>query len=444
MKRRDLRTALRRSGCYLYSSTREATRRENFVPQSIQIHKYENGLVLLAEDMEWLESAAFSIAVPGGCARDPHHLLGLSSLSCEMLQRGCGDRDSHQFVNDLENLGVDSSASVSTVHASYGGAMTADKLEQALAIYADLMMRPHLPQDQLDDARQVCFQEIRALDDDLPQQVRLELRRRSYGDPFGRNSLGTFDSVKAITDADVRRHYETTYSPQGAILSVAGKIDFARLRDTVGELFQDWTPQPTPAFEEIPGDRSSTHIQHDSTQMHIGVAYPSVPYSNPKYYQARAAVGVLSDGMSSRLFTEVRENRGLCYSVYATCQTLLDRGCILCYAGTTTERAQETLDVLMGELQRLPAGIQQDELDRLKARLKSALIMQQESSASRCGSMAADWYLLGRVQKLDELKRIVDELTCDSVNAYLAEHPPADFTIVTLGQNKLELPVGIS
>mgnify|MGYP001818454310 CR=1 FL=1 len=110
------------------------------MPQSIQIHQYENGLVLLAENMEWLESAAFSIAVPAGCARDPHQLLGLANLTGEMLQRGCGGRDSHQFVNDLENLGVDHSASVSTVHASYGGATTADKLDQALSIYADLMM----------------------------------------------------------------------------------------------------------------------------------------------------------------------------------------------------------------------------------------------------------------------------------------------------------------
>ncbi len=414
------------------------------VPQSIRIHEYDNGLVLLAEQMEWLESAAFSIAVPGGCARDPGHRLGLANLVCEMVQRGCGERDSRQFVNDLENLGVDHSASVSTVHASYGGATTADKLEQALAIYADLMMRPHLPEQQLDDARQVCFQEIRALDDDLPQQVRLELRRRSYGEPFGRNSLGTFDSVSQITAADVRRHYQQAYSPRGAILSVAGKIEFERLRDVVGQLFQQWVPQPAPAYDETPAEHVSTHIQHESSQMHIGVAFPSVPYRHPDYYQARAAIGVLSDGMSSRLFTEIRENRGLCYAVYATCQTLLDRGCVLCYAGTTTNRAQETLDLLIGELRRLPEGIRPDELNRLKARLKSALIMQQESSASRCGSMAADWYLLGRVQRLDELKQVVDDLTCESVNTYLEAHPPAELIIVTLGQSKLELPVGIS
>ena len=119
-------------------------------------------------------------------------------------------------------------------------------------------------------------------------------------------------------------------------------------------------------------------------------------------------MGVLSDGMSSRLFTEVREKRGLCYTVYASCHSLKDRGSVICYAGTTTERAQETLDVMFAELVRLEQGIQPDELHRLKARIKSSLIMQQESSTSRSGSIAADWYYLNRVRTLDELGAIID------------------------------------
>jgi predicted Zn-dependent peptidase len=160
--------------------------------------------------------------------------------------------------------------------------------------------------------------------------------------------------------------------------------------------------------------------------------------------QARGAVGVLSDGMSSRLFTEIRENRGLVYAVSAACHSLHDRGSVLCYAGTTTERAQETLDVLTAELLRLADGIQEDELKRLKARIKSALIMQQESSTSRSRSIAFDWYHLGRIRSLDEVGGLVDGLTCESINAYLAEHPPQDMAAVTLGEKPLETPLGIS
>ena len=106
-----------------------------------------------------------------------------------------------------------------------------------------------------------------------------------------------------------------------------------------------------------------------------------MPYRHPDYFQAWGAVGVLSGGMSARLFTEVRERRGLCYSVYASYHTLRDRGGVFCYAGTSAERRQETLDVTLGELVRLAQGIEEHELDRLKARIKSALIMQQESSS---------------------------------------------------------------
>jgi len=170
------------------------------------------------------------------------------------------------------------------------------------------------------------------------------------------------------------------------------------------------------------------------------VAYDSVAYRDPDYFEAWGAVGVLSGGMSSRLFTEVREKRGLCYTVYATQATLKDRGAVLCYSGTTAERAQETLDVMLGELKRLSAGIEQHELTRLKARIKSGLIMQQESSSSRSSSMARDWYLLGRVRTLDEVSKLVDGLSAESINAYLKQHPPGDFTIVTLGRNTLEVP----
>jgi predicted Zn-dependent peptidase len=152
----------------------------------------------------------------------------------------------------------------------------------------------------------------------------------------------------------------------------------------------------------------------------------------------------MSDGMGSRLFTEVREKRGLCYSVAASCHTLKDRGSVLCYAGTTTDRAQETLDVLVAELRQLSQGIHADELARLKARIKSSLIMQQESSTSRSGSIAGDWYYLGRVRTLDELAAIIDGLTCESINRYLAANPPSDLRYVTMGQRALEIPDGIS
>lgn len=412
--------------------------------QIIYTQQFDNGLVLLAEQMEWLESAAFSLLLPAGSSRDPTDLAGLSNFASEMVQRGCGTRDSRQFVTELELLGADTSASVTNAHAHFGGAMPAESLHETLAIYADVVRRPLLPADQFEDARQVCLQEIRSVEDDLAQKVFQELRLLVYGVPFGRPPQGTSEAVERLQPADLQGFLQQNYRPDGAILSVAGNIDWPRLCEHVGRLFADWPSQPLP--EPVPqlSAERLRHLPHDSSQTHIAVAFPCVPYSHPDYFQARGAVGVLSDGMSSRLFTEVRENRGLCYAVYATCHSLRDRGSVLCYAGTSTERAQETLEVLLSELVRLGRGIEADELDRLKAKIKSSLIMQQESSPSRSSSLAADWYHLGRAQTLEELGAIIDALSCDSINRYLAANPPGDFKIVTLGAKELEARLGIS
>src|SRR5206468_592403 len=146
-----------------------------------------------------------------------------------------------------------------------------------------------------------------------------------------------------------------------------------------------------------------------------------------EYYAALGAVNVLSGGMSSRLFTEVREKRGLCYSVWASYQTFKDRAAVLCYAGTSTERAQETLDVTLAELQRLKKGIEVEEVERVQAGLKSSLIMQEESTSSRAGSLASDWYYLGRVRSFDEIKAGIDSLTPKRLLEHVRRHPAKDF-----------------
>jgi predicted Zn-dependent peptidase len=414
------------------------------VTQPIFSHTYDNGLVLVAEPMMSLESAAFTFLVPAGCALDPEDRLGLSSFTCEMGLRGSGSRDSRQFVQDLENLGVERGESVSTSHTSFSGASLAKNLLPALSIFADLLRRPLFPREELEAARLVLLQELSAIEDEPGQKVMLELRRHQYPEPWGRSSHGEVAALESIGLAHIREYFDRHYHPNGTILGVAGHFDWRQLKDQVGRLFDDWAPRNA---IEPPTGRSLAkrdHISHESNQTQIGIGFESLPYRHPDYFQAWGAIGVLSGGMSSRLFTEVREKRGLCYSVYATMHTLRDRGSVLCYAGTSAERAQETLDVTMAELINLAEGIRLDELSRLKARIKSSLIMQQESSSARSGAIARDWYHLGRVRTLDELGRLLDALSCESINAFLGDHPPRDFTVVTLGPQPLEVPLGIS
>ncbi|HEY1598520.1 MAG TPA: pitrilysin family protein [Pirellulales bacterium] len=410
----------------------------------ILAHTFENGLVLLGEPIAGVESAAFTMRVPAGTAYEPDKFAGLSTLTCELALRGAGDRDSRKFVTDLDNLGVERDASVSDAHTSFSVATLARNLAPALAIYADLVRRPRFPADQLPAARAVVLGELNSIEDDPAQKVMLELRRRHFPTPWGRPSQGRVESVEAIELANIRGHFAGNYRPNGAIIGVAGNFEWSQVRDHIGKLYGDWAAQPV----EEPGvgkpGKQHEHLEQDANQTQIGIAYASVPYSDANYFQAWGSVGVLSGGMSSRLFTEVREKRGLCYSVYATHQSLRDRAGVLCYAGTSSERAQETLDVTLGELVRLREGIQTEELGRLKARIKSALVMQQESTSARSAAIARDWYYLGRVRTLDEVAALVDGLSRESINAYLAEHPPNNFTLVTLGPEPLEVPVGVS
>ena len=412
--------------------------------QPILSHTFKNGLVLVAEPMMSLESAAFTFLLPAGCAYEANHQRGLASLTCEMALRGSGSRDSRKFIQDLENLGVERGESVSNSHASFSGATLAGNLLPALDIFADLVRRPHFPEDQLEPARLTALQELSAIEDEPSQKVMLELRKHQYPDPWGRSSNGEAKAIESIVVSDIQQYFARHYQPRGAILGVAGNVDWERLKAHVEGLFEDWAPQDLPVAKLGEALSNRAHIEHESNQTQIGIGFESLPYRHPDYFQACGAVGVLSGGMSSRLFTEVREKRGLCYSVYATMHTLRDRGSVLCYAGTSAERAQETLDVTLSELVNLAKGIHEGELSRLKARIKSSMIMQQESSVSRSGSIARDWYHLGQVRTLDELSRIIDALSCESINAYLAAHPPGNFNVVTLGPQPLEVNLGVS
>jgi predicted Zn-dependent peptidase len=180
-------------------------------------------------------------------------------------------------------------------------------------------------------------------------------------------------------------------------------------------------------------------VGQETSQEQIGVAYPTAGLGQEGYYDARMAVEVLSGGMASRLFTEVREKHGLVYTVRAVQQSVKGAGFVLAYAGTTPERCQKTVDVLLGELCRLAEGVTDEELARARTGLLSALIMQGESTRSRASTLARDQYLLGRVRTLSEIRQAVEAVTTESIWLYLRDHPPADFTVVTLGPLNLEL-----
>ncbi len=407
-------------------------------------HHLDNGMVLLGEPSGAFESVAFQFLLPGGCGFESPDASGLASLTCEQVLRGAGARDSRQFVTDLESLGVERHESVGIVQASFSASLLAEHLPATLDIYADLLRRPQMPESQLDSSKAVCLQEIAGIRDEPSHLLMTELRRRYYPDPWGRPTHGDEEVIENLSAGDTVEFFRERYQPRGTILSVAGKFDWDKFVEQAERLFGDWVPTAEP--DPTTADRVDVdmHMPYESTQSHIAIAFPTVPYPHPRYFEAWAAVGVLSSGMSSRLFTEVREKRGLCYTVYASLQTQRERAAVFCYAGTTNERAQETLDVTHGELLRLAKGIEPGELSRLKARIKSGLIMQQESTSARASSLGRDWYLLGRMRPIEEVAARIDALDANAINGFLDENPPADFVAMTLGPQPLSMPKGVA
>lgn len=399
-----------------------------------------NGLTVLVQSMPWQRTAAFSLCLRGGVQSEPEHLGGLSGLVCEMVQRGAGGYSSRDLVAVQDNFGIDRSSGVNAAMVAFSAAMPAESLEEAIKIYADVVRRPHLPQDQLDDVRMMSIQELHAMEDEPTHRVMRRLRELHYGEKLGRSIYGTEPGIEAITQDDVRHYYTANYHAGGGILAVAGNVDVATVVKWATAAFGDWKTGPVSALDPPAGKSTYEHIESASSQTHIGFAFESIPYGHADYFKMRAGVGILSDGMSSRLFDRVREQRGLCYTVTASCHSMKNAGGVFGYAGTTPERAQETLDVTLGEIEHLIDDLQPGELERWQVRIQSSLIMEQESSASRASSLASDQYQIDRAMTTEELESVIESLTLDQVRDYWIANPAQRYRIVTLGPDPLSPP----
>jgi predicted Zn-dependent peptidase len=407
------------------------------VAQEVYQHTFPNGLTLLAERMEHVRSAAMYFLVPAGCAHDPAEEAGLAGVVADMITRGAGSRNSEEIMMALDNLGLDRSESVGVIHMRFWGTTVAKNLPAALEIYSDILRQPHFPDEELDSVRALAVQAIRSLEDEPSSKVMTELKKHVYPTPLSNDHRGTLEGIDSISPDSVRRFHQKQFRPGNIILSVAGNIAWEHLRDLVGKLFADWKGEPAEPFVLGETTGKTPHLEKDVEQTQITVAYPSVPVGHADYYQAMGAVNVLSGGMGARLFTDIREKEGLCYSVSASYQPMKDRGNVIAYAASLNHQAQRTLDKLLEELRKLPDGIEPEEVERVKVGLKTSLIMQQESTSSRAMSLASDWYYLGRVRPFDEIQSAVNGLSAGSILAHLHRHPPDNFRVVTLGPNAL-------
>ncbi|OXU15077.1 M16 family metallopeptidase [Sedimentisphaera salicampi] len=401
-------------------------------------HILKNGMTVLGEPMEEVGSAAFNFLLPCGTSRIGKELQGAGKIIKNWVMRGAGGLSGRELTDRLDGLGLHRSNAVGSYRMGFSAAMEAGSLLEAIELYSSILQNPELGSDQFELCRQLALSEFMGLDDNPRQKVMISLREKFYPEPLGLNAFGTMDTLHSLTSDETAGLIDKYFSMPDTIFSVAGSYDFDKVCSRLEELFGGAEDKNIPHFKAEKPRRGYWHEPHEGSQVHIGIMTETVPIRSDKYFDAQVAVSVLSGGMSSRLFTEVREKRGLCYAVGANYNTLKDEAGISCYAGTTPDKAEETLEVVIDEFKKLKDGVSEDELARAKAGLKSTTVMRSESSMSRASSIGGDYNLLGEVRCLSEIKRRIEAVTLDSLQEFLDSNPFEEFCVVSIGPKEIE------
>lgn len=408
----------------------------------IQTIELDCGLMLLAERIAGVRSMGLTWFLPAGTARDPDDRIGLSAMWEELLCRGAGDLDSRAQADAFDRLGASRDADAETFGHIISATMLGSRLPDALPLIIDMGLRPRMDADAVEPARDLCLQAIDSLADDPQERVMKLLREKHAPTPINRSGLGTVEGIEAISADELLPRWRERALPGGGVFAIAGDVDATKTAAQLNTLLKGWTGAAT----EITWGKSSTRGYHhepdETNQAHIAIAWDAPSENEPGCWPERIANSVLSGGMSGRLFTEVREKRALCYSVYASYGADAKYGRGVAYVGTTPQRAQESLDVLMAELNRIntPAGkVTKAEFDRAIVGMKSRLVMSGESSSARAGAIARDWRKIGRARTLTEMAAQVDAVTLDQVNDYLSTRTLGEITIATIGPEPLTM-----
>jgi len=321
--------------------------------------------------------------------------------------------------------------------------MPGARLAEALGLLVDMVRKPRMDADANEPTRDLALQSLESLRDDPQERAALAARARHRPPPFNRSGMGTEEGLRAICRDDLVTGWPERARPIGSVIGIAGEVDPGPIRDRLEELLAGWSgryDQP-----EVTGEppRGYAHEVDDSNQVQIVVAQDGPPEDSGDAVLERIISSVLAGGMSGRLFTEVREKRGLCYAVHSSYRTDRDRGVVSSYVGTTPERAQESLDVLWSELGRVgePGGqITPDEFDRAVVGMKSRLVFGGESTLARSAALASDFVKLDRVRTLDDITAEIDAVTLEGVNEYALRRETGTPTIQTLGPEALTPP----
>lgn len=405
----------------------------------VRISELPNGLTLIVEEVPHVSSVAYSLMIPGGVVHDAEETLGASLILAELTSRGAGEYDSRALSERFDALGVRHSETIGSDSFLYNGFLLADELSEVLELVSLMVLEPRLPADEIESIADLFSQDIRSLEDNPANKAMIKLREKYYPTPYGRSTLGTLTGLKNTTLEILKAEWQEKYHPRGAVLSIVGNVKCAEVETLVHRYFGAWQGSCVQKIPfGTPAKGAYHHIESDSAQLQITFASPSAPFCDENYYAAKVASGILSGGMFGRLFVEVREKLGLCYSVYAGHSATKEYGTLSAYAGTVPERADKTLEVMLREMKGLKGTVTQEELDRAKANILAGYVIGEESIPARASSYASDWWIIKRVRSREEITQAYNQVTLADIDNYCERFPIADYSVLTLGSRRLD------
>lgn len=364
-----------------------------------------NGLDIITERHASRRSSSVCWLVPGGVGHDPlDRGDGWATLLSEFLLRGVEQHDSRSFSDALDRLGARRSVTADTYHIRIGATTPGDRMPEALDLLVDMVQKPRLPAEALDPVRALSLQELAGIEDDPAHLVGIRLDEIRYPVPFDRHGLGTKEHLLATSRDDLAAHWRSVSGPEGSILAISGNVDHDLIVERLEKSTASWEGGAAlPRLQGAPTGGSCL-IERDTSQVHIALGFEGPLAKDPDSLAFRTAIGVLGGGTSSRLFLDVRERRGLAYAVGSRCEEGLELGAVTISAGTTPERASETLDRIQTVLHEYgEAGPTDDEVRRIAVMLRANVLMQQEEGPSRARQLVLDAFRLGHPRSMAEI-----------------------------------------
>jgi predicted Zn-dependent peptidase len=400
----------------------------------INISKLKNGITIIGEENLALHSVGITILLPIGSSYEEKGNSGIFSMIQDYLFKGTQKYDAKELANEIDKYGVKYSYHTGKEFSVFSFSLEKNYIKEALAIFKEIISNPKFPEQELNSIREVSLSELISLEDKPMSKMLYEIMQKFFPYPLSNPSQGKIEDINSITFSQIVSTYKNFYFPEGMIISISGNFIWNEILKYVEELFSDVKLKKLEKITPVYQNKDTYHIEKNTEQTHIGIAFDFVSYSNDEYLKAQLAVNSIFGGMSNRLFTEVREKRGLAYSVGGRYFSTKEFGGILCYAGTTHEKAKECIKIILDEVNNMRNGITQKEFEKGNARVRMELVTKLENSLERASDLATEFFYRNSVKSVEDTLSEVSKITIDEINAFFKKYAPNEFLILTVGK----------